>query len=51
VNTSSTATRIASRSGPLWCCPRCGGPMRMIERISAAQLLLRSPPQTVRYAA
>src|SRR5215472_3152266 len=28
-----------------WRCPVCGGTMRMIERISAAQLLLRAPPQ------
>jgi Putative transposase len=28
-----------------WRCPQCGGAMRMIERLSAAQLLLRSPPQ------
>lgn len=30
-----------------WRCPFCGGAMRIIERLSAAQLLLRSPPQTV----
>jgi Putative transposase/Transposase zinc-binding domain len=34
-----------------WRCPLCGGPMRIVERISAAQLLLRSPPQTLRCAA
>jgi predicted RNA-binding Zn-ribbon protein involved in translation (DUF1610 family) len=28
-----------------WTCPMCGGPMRVIERLSAAQLQLRSPPQ------
>jgi hypothetical protein len=50
-NTTATATRPASQSGPLWRCPKCGGAMHFVERISAAQLLLRSPPQTVRCAA
>ncbi len=27
-----------------WTCPRCGGPMRVIERLTAAQIQLRSPP-------
>jgi hypothetical protein len=36
---------------PLWNCPVCGGTMRVVERFSAAQLLLRSPPQTGRCAA
>jgi hypothetical protein len=31
-----------------WRCPRCGGIMRLLERISAAQLLLRSPPHVLR---
>ena len=30
----------------LWNCPVCGGTMRVVERLSAARLLLRSPPQT-----
>ena len=29
---------------PLWRCPQCGGPMVVIERLTAAQLKLRSPP-------
>jgi len=33
----------------LWRCPMCGGTMYMVERLSAAELLLRSPPQAVRY--
>jgi hypothetical protein len=33
-----------------WRCPLCGGTMRVVERISAAQLLLRSPPQPLRRA-
>ena len=35
----------------LWNCPVCGGTMRVAERLSAAQLLLRSPPQPDRCAA
>jgi hypothetical protein len=27
-----------------WTCPLCGGPMRVIERLTAAQIQLRSPP-------
>jgi hypothetical protein len=27
-----------------WTCPRCGGPMRVIERLTTAQIQLRSPP-------
>jgi hypothetical protein len=32
-------------------CPACGAAMRVVERLSAAQLLLRSPPQPNRCAA
>jgi hypothetical protein len=34
----------------LWNCPLCGGTMRVVERLSAAQLLLRSPPPLSRCA-
>jgi len=34
----------ARESDPLWRCPKCGGPMEVIERLTAAQLQLRSPP-------
>jgi rubredoxin len=27
-----------------WCCPKCGGPMKVIERLTAAEIQLRSPP-------
>ena len=30
---------------PLWSCPRCGGQMVVIERLTAAQIKLRSPPE------
>lgn len=39
------------RSQPLSKCPRCGGPMHVLERLTAAQLLLRSPPQPDRRTA
>jgi hypothetical protein len=41
-NESETST--ASTAHPLWRCPKCGGPMVVIERFTAAQLQLRSPP-------
>ena len=28
----------------LYRCPKCGGPMKVIERLTAADILLRSPP-------
>jgi hypothetical protein len=28
----------------LWQCPQCGGPMLLLERLTSAQLRLRSPP-------
>jgi hypothetical protein len=34
-----------------WRCPVCGGTMHIIERVSAAELLLRSPPPLARCAA
>ncbi len=34
----------ARESDPLWRCPNCGGPMEVIERLTAAQIQLRSPP-------
>src|SRR6202163_4890418 len=32
-----------NQSSPLWLCPKCGGPMVVIERMTAGQILLRSP--------
>jgi rubredoxin len=29
----------------LWRCPKCGGAMKVIERLTAAEIQLRSPPQ------
>jgi predicted Zn-ribbon and HTH transcriptional regulator len=50
-NTAATTPPSATRSEPLWRCPKCGGAMHFVERISAARLLLRAPPQSVRCAA
>jgi len=33
------------RPAPLWICPLCGGPMVLVERLTAVQIKLRSPPQ------
>ena len=41
-NESETPT--APTAHPLWRCPECGGPMAVVERFTAAQLQLRSPP-------
>jgi hypothetical protein len=36
----------ASTAGPsdLWSCPKCGGPMMVVERLTATEIQLRSPP-------
>ena len=48
-STSDISTRNASAATdhphPHWNCPICGGTMHVVERFSAAQLLLRSPPR------
>ena len=49
--TASPRAVSPSQESSTWRCPLCGGAMRMVERISAAELLLRSPPQIQRYAA
>jgi len=41
---TATASPVADYSHSLWSCPVCGGTMHVIECLSAAQLLLRSPP-------
>jgi hypothetical protein len=35
----------------LWLCPKCGGPMQVIERLTAIEIQLRSPPALVTAAA
>jgi hypothetical protein len=41
---TSTTSSAADHPHALWNCPVCGGTMHVVERLSAAQLLLRSPP-------
>jgi Putative transposase/Transposase zinc-binding domain len=41
----------ADESSPGWFCPQCGGPMMVFERLTAAQIQLRSPPLLVTDAA
>jgi hypothetical protein len=31
-------------SSDSWHCPKCGGPMKVVERLTAAEIQLRSPP-------
>jgi len=31
-------------SSELWRCPKCAGPMKVVERLTAAEIQLRSPP-------
>jgi predicted RNA-binding Zn-ribbon protein involved in translation (DUF1610 family) len=50
-STLSAAQPPTEETHSLWNCPVCGGTMRVVERLSAAQLLLRSPPQPDRCAA
>jgi Putative transposase/Transposase zinc-binding domain len=42
---TSTPSPAADHPHSLWNCPVCGGTMHVVERLSAAQLLLRSPPR------
>ena len=37
-------TSSAEDSPGLWPCPKCGGPMKVVERFTAAEIQLRSPP-------
>jgi hypothetical protein len=47
----SPASTPTDNTHSFWSCPLCGGTMHVVERLSAAQLLLRSPPQPDRCAA
>jgi hypothetical protein len=38
-------------SSDAWFCPMCGGPMLVIERLTAAEIQLRSPPSREAFAA
>jgi hypothetical protein len=48
---ASLASPSADQNHSLWNCPVCGATMRVVERLSAAQLLLRSPPLLGQWAA
>jgi hypothetical protein len=43
---SQAEQHLASTEDPpgLWRCPKCGGPMKVVERLTAAEIQLRSPP-------
>jgi hypothetical protein len=45
------AASAAQQPSPLWLCPKCGGKMVVIERLTAAQIQLRSPPSIAGVAA
>ena len=49
--TASPASPPADQPQSLWNCPVCGATMHVVERLTAAQLLLRSPPQPHQRAA
>ena len=37
-------TSSANNASDLWLCPKCAGPMVVVERLTAAEMQLRSPP-------
>jgi hypothetical protein len=41
----------AKEASPLGLCPKWGGPMAVLERLTAAQIQLRSPPALVKAVA
>jgi hypothetical protein len=48
--TAASLPRLACAAAPLrpmWQCPKCGGPMVVLERLTPVQLRLRSPPAPV----
>ena len=34
----------ANNASDLWLCPKCGGPMMVVERLTVSEIQLRSPP-------
>jgi hypothetical protein len=48
---ATPASPSVDQTHSLWNCPVCGGTMHVVERLSAAQLLPRSPPPPDRCAA
>ena len=45
------AASPAQQPSPIWLCPKCGGRMMVIERLTAPQIQLRSPPSLAGVAA
>jgi Putative transposase/Transposase zinc-binding domain len=41
---TSPAADTRNQPASLWTCPLCGGPVFLVERLTAAQIKLRSPP-------
>jgi hypothetical protein len=37
----------AGNASDLWFCPKCAGPMVVVERLTAAEMQLRSPPVVI----
>jgi hypothetical protein len=44
---TSRAPASAPSDPPTWSCPVCGGPMKVVERLTRRQLRLRVPPESV----
>jgi hypothetical protein len=42
----TSAEQDISDAHDLWRCPKCGGPMVVVQRLTAAEIQLRSPPIT-----
>jgi hypothetical protein len=47
---AAEAHSAAEHVANLWTCPKCGGPMGVVMRFTAADLLSRSPPSTANVA-
>ena len=44
---AETKTSTAPTTHPLWRCPKCGGPMVVVERFNPAEIQLRSQSATI----
>jgi hypothetical protein len=47
---STPAPVPVATNRPLWTCPVCGGPMKVIERLTWLEVRLRAPPEGARFA-
>ena len=43
-DSDAVADDTSAPSPPLWACPQCGGAMAILERFTATEARLRSPP-------